>query len=84
MLFHVIPDAYATLRSRGVFRQSKLYMRGKQLYAAYGGGYVGLRRDYGTTVPHVRWEYVEIEELGEIVEEKGASGALTFVKREGV
>ena len=40
--FHVIEDAAAILVSKGVYRQAKVYRRGKELFAAYGAGFVRL------------------------------------------
>lgn len=54
-LFHEIPDAQIVLRSKGVFRQVKLFRRGESVYAAYGSGYVRLLKHSGTTVPSVSW-----------------------------
>jgi hypothetical protein len=71
-LFHVIDDAHAILRSRGVYRQVKVYRRGSQLYAQYGSGFVGLRRDGGTTVPTI--SHVHLEGVGEVSHD--ALGAL--------
>ena len=48
--FHIIEDGAVILRSRGVFKQAKLYRRGRELYAGYGGGFVRLYKD-GTSVP---------------------------------
>lgn len=55
-LFHEIPDAFAILRSRGVYRQAKLFRRGEQVYAAWGAGFVRLLGGSGTTVPTISWE----------------------------
>ncbi len=49
-LFHVVDDAFAILRSKGVYRQAKVYSREGRLYAAHGAGYIGLTT-HGTTVP---------------------------------
>lgn len=59
-LFHIIDDAEAVLRSRGVYRQAKLYRRGRQLYAAWGGGFVRVLPRHGTSSPNVSW--VELPE----------------------
>jgi hypothetical protein len=49
-LFHVIEDGVAILRlKRGIFRQTKIYRRGEQVFAAVGGGYVRLIAYGGTT-----------------------------------
>lgn len=59
-LFHVIDDGVAILRIRGrVYKQAKIYHRGEDVFAAYGGGYIRLTRGSGTTVPEVSCEAVE-------------------------
>lgn len=55
-LFHEIADAQVVLRSKGVFKQAKLFRRGEHVYAAYGSGYIRLLRHSGTTVPTVSWD----------------------------
>ena len=54
-LFHVIDDAHVVLCSRGVYRQAKLYRRGRELFAGWGSGYVRLLSASGTTAPAVSW-----------------------------
>lgn len=54
-LFHVIDDAQVILRSKGVYRQSKVYRRDTALYAAWGGGFIQLRGNDGTSRPDVSW-----------------------------
>ena len=56
--FHLIEDAAAILVSKGVYRQSKVYRRGNELYAGYGGGFIRLYKD-GTSLPNVRLVDVE-------------------------
>lgn len=56
--FHVIDDA-VILRSRGVFRQAKVYRRGADVFAAWGSGYIRLLANSGTTVPYVSWDDLE-------------------------
>jgi hypothetical protein len=58
-LFHVIDDAQVVLRSKGVFKQVKVFRRDNRLYAQHGGGFIGLRRDGGTTHPQIAWDYIE-------------------------
>lgn len=55
-LFHEIPDAQVILRSKGVFRQAKLFRRGEDVYAAWGSGFIRLLKHSGTTVPAVSWQ----------------------------
>ena len=54
-LFHELPEAQVVLRTKGVYRQAKLYRRGNDIYAAYGSGFVRLLKHSGTTVPTVSW-----------------------------
>lgn len=51
--FHIIEDGAAILRSRGNFRQSKIYSRGSDVYASWGGGYIKLLGGGGTSNPNV-------------------------------
>lgn len=51
--FHIIEDGAVILRSRGVFRQAKLYRRGRELYASTAGGFVRLHKE-GTSVPNLQ------------------------------
>lgn len=55
-LFTEIPDAQVILRSRGVYRQAKLFRRGEQVFAAWGSGFIRLLKHSGTTVPNVTWD----------------------------
>lgn len=55
-LFTEIPDAQVVLRSKGVYRQVKLFARGDQVFAAWGSGYIRLLKHSGTTVPVVTWD----------------------------
>jgi hypothetical protein len=55
-LFHEIPDAQVVLRSKGVYRQAKLFRRGEDVYAAWGSGFIRLLKHSGTTVPVVSWD----------------------------
>lgn len=51
-LFHVIEDAAAILRTkRGIWRQTKVYRRGDDLFAALGGGFIRLYASNGTSHP---------------------------------
>lgn len=58
-LFHIIEDAVAILRSKGVFKQVKLFARGKDVYAQWGGGFIKLHGRSGTSLPNVSWEEIE-------------------------
>jgi len=51
-LFHVIDDAQVILRSKGVYKQAKVYQRNDRLYAGHGSGFIGLSKS-GTTGPNI-------------------------------
>lgn len=59
MRFHIIDDAAVILRRQGVFRQAKVFRRGRDVYAALGGGFIGLYAGGGTSVPTISWEDLE-------------------------
>jgi hypothetical protein len=60
-LFHEVEDAYAILKSRGVYRQSKVFERRGYLYAAYGSGFVRLHRHLnGTSNPNIAWDELRL------------------------
>ena len=56
ILFREVPDAQVILRSRGVYRQAKVFRRGSDIYAAWGSGFIRLLSGSGTTVPTVVWD----------------------------
>lgn len=58
--FTIIEDEAALLHGGGVYRQAKLYRRGDELFAGHGSGFIGLRPDGATSVPHVRWQEISI------------------------
>lgn len=58
-LFHIVDDAAVILRAKGVYRQAKVYVRMGELYAGWGSGFIGLRREKGTTLPNVSWETLD-------------------------
>ena len=60
--FHIIDDAAVIIRRRGRYRQSKLYRRGDQLFAAVGSDFVRLMAANGTSDPHISW--VELDAAG--------------------
>ena len=56
-LFHILPDTFVIIRTRrGIFRQCKVYIRGKNVYAGVGQGYIRLLANNGTTCPDYLWE----------------------------
>lgn len=52
-LFHVIDDGVAILRSRGKYRQVKVYHRGQDVYVGLGGAYIRLTRGAETSDPNI-------------------------------
>jgi hypothetical protein len=58
--FTIIEDEAAVLHAGGVYRQAKLFRRGRELFAAHGSGFIGLRQDGATSVPHVRWLEISV------------------------
>ena len=59
--FHIIDDGAAILRSKGVYRQVKVYRRGKDIYAGYGNGFIKLGIGSATTLPNVSYDGIEAE-----------------------
>lgn len=59
--FHIIDDAAAVLRSKGVYRQAKVYRRGNDVYAGWGNGFIRLLRGSATTHPNVSWDGIEAD-----------------------
>lgn len=64
-LFHVIDDAQVVLRSKGVFKQVKLYRRGEHVYAGWGSGFIRLLKHGQTTHPSVSYDADSICDPGE-------------------
>ena len=62
--FHIIDEAAVILRTRGVWKQSKVYLRGKAVYAGTGGGFIRLYKDGGTSVPAVSWDDIDLNGVG--------------------
>lgn len=58
-LFHEVPDAQVVLRSKGVYRQAKVFRRGADVYAAWGSGFIRLLSASGTTAPTVVWDTLD-------------------------
>lgn len=54
-LFHILDDTFVIIRSRGVYRQAKVYVRGSDVFAGWGGGFVRLCGNGGTSHPNVSW-----------------------------
>ncbi len=53
MLFYQIPDAVAIVRKKGLFRQVKVYYRGRHIYAQQGSGFVFIT-NHGTSIPDLK------------------------------
>lgn len=58
--FHVIDDAAAIIRAKGVYRQVKVYRRGDALFAAYGTGFIKLSSSGGTSHPNISWLDIDL------------------------
>lgn len=58
--FHVIDDAAAILRSKGVFKQVKVFRRADALYAAHAGGFIRLYKGGGTSAPTIAWDDLDV------------------------
>lgn len=54
-LFHEIPEGLAIVRTKGVFKQVKIYRRDRDVYAQHGSGFIRLLQHGGTTAPAVHW-----------------------------
>lgn len=72
--FEILNDAFVILRSKGVYRQAKVYERKGLLYAQHGNGFIGISASGGTSLPNVR---VEDYDLG-FEPAKGAFGYLSL------
>lgn len=57
--FHILDDAAVILRSKGVFRQAKVFRRGGELYASHGSGFIKLYASGGTSHPNVSWDAMD-------------------------
>lgn len=59
-VFSVVQDSCVILRSKGVYRQEKVYQRGDRLYAGYGKGFIRLGGKGFTTCPNVTYESLDV------------------------
>lgn len=57
--FHIVDEAFAVLVRRGVYKQAKVYRRGTELFAGYGGGFVRLYVN-GTSIPDLRLDALDV------------------------
>lgn len=58
MLFHIVEDCFVVTRSKGLFRQAKVFRRGDQLFAGVGAGFVRLIAGGYTTIPAMSWDFI--------------------------
>lgn len=61
--FHVIDDGAAILRSKGVYRQAKIFRRAGDIFASWGVGFIKLGPRGGTSNPNVSWIDVEGDDV---------------------
>ena len=59
-LFHIIDGAQVVMKSRGVFHQKKVYIRGDRLFAGWGSGFVRIGPCDSTSAPNVSWESIDL------------------------
>lgn len=64
--FTIIDDEAVVLRSKGVYRQAKLYRRGKELFAGWGGGFIGLHASGTTSKPDISWLEVSVQHTNKL------------------
>ena len=60
-LFHIIEDGVVHLRAKGVYREAKVYRRGRGVFAKWGSGFIRLIGGGGTTLSNVSWEAIDAE-----------------------
>lgn len=65
-LFHIIDDGFVILRSKGLYRQAKVYRRGQDVYAGFGAGFVKLHAHGGTSMPSVSWDAIEARDVAQV------------------
>lgn len=58
--FHIIDDAAVILRTKGVYRQAKVFVRAGGIYAAHGVGFIRLYKGGGTGLPTVSWDDIDL------------------------
>lgn len=58
--FHEIPDGAAILCFKsGIYRQAKLFRRGRELYAGMGIGFIRLMTKGNTSSPNIRYHGID-------------------------
>lgn len=56
-MFTIVEEGYVVLRKGGIFRPAKIYLRDQYVFAGYGGGFIRLgKNDGSTSVPQVTYE----------------------------
>ena len=76
--FHIVEDAAVILRSRGVYKQAKVFLRGNGVYAGVGGGFVRLYANGITGSPTLLWDDIEIEGASALDLVPDALGKLSY------
>lgn len=76
--FHIVDDAAVILRSRGVYKQAKVYLRGKDVYAGAAGGFVRLYKGGGTGHPNISWDDIDLNGVGAESLTPDVHGKLSF------
>lgn len=76
--FHVADEAAVIMRSKGVFRQAKVFLRGKDIYAGHGGGFVRLYKGGGTSSPALSWVDIDLNGSGADSLTPDTHGKLSF------
>lgn len=76
--FHVVDEAAVILRSKGVFKQAKAYIRGRAVYAGASGGFVRLYKGGGTSMPNISWEDIDLNGIGADSLASDIHGKLSF------
>jgi hypothetical protein len=82
MLFSSIDDKQTVIRNTksGVYKQTKLYERKGEIYAAFSGGFIRLMREGRTSNPNILWDDIEVKY--EIA--TGISGSLKYIEQRAV
>ena len=78
-LFHIIDGAQVIIKSRGVFYQKKVYVRGDRFYAQWGGGFIRIGSGDSTSCPNTAWENLDVP-AGFISCKKGPLGEPLLVQ----
>lgn len=58
--FHILDEAAVIIRRKGLFRQTKVFVRGNGLYAGYAGGFVRLYANGATGIPDLSWDEMDL------------------------